>query len=87
MVLIFTVKDNRSTLSRNPGIYATGGSGSGGHSNPSRAGLAEVNEHLALAVIRLQQSMDLVVNRLESIENRIERRVSLNLDWIINNFN
>ncbi|CAG2109598.1 unnamed protein product [Medioppia subpectinata] len=50
-----------------------GDGGSGGHgSNPHDYSIG-INEQLALAVIRLQQSMDQVVNRLDALESMLSR--------------
>lgn len=51
---------------------AAGGSGGGHGSNPHDYSIG-INEQLALAVIRLQQSMDQVVNRLDALEAMLTR--------------
>lgn len=50
----------------------TGGTGGGNGSNPQDYSIG-INEQLALAVIRLQQSMDQVVNRLDTLESMLTR--------------
>ncbi len=53
-------------------IRGTGGTGGGSGSNPQDYSIG-INEQLALAVIRLQQSMDQVVNRLDTLESMLTR--------------
>jgi len=58
-------------------IYDDGGEsaikkgGSGGSGFSGREPISEVNEQIAVAVLRLQQSMEAVVNRIDSIETRL----------------
>ncbi|KAI1283012.1 Acyl-CoA-binding domain-containing protein 5 [Halotydeus destructor] len=54
------------------GSMTTGGAGgSGGQYGTGDRRTGDVNEQLTLAVFRLQQSMDQVVNRVDSLENRL----------------
>ncbi|CAG2183456.1 unnamed protein product, partial [Oppiella nova] len=50
-----------------------GDGGPGGHGSNPRDYSIGINEQLALAVIRLQQSMDQVVNRLDALESMLSR--------------
>ncbi|XP_054161756.1 acyl-CoA-binding domain-containing protein 5-like isoform X2 [Oppia nitens] len=50
-----------------------GEGGSGGHGHNLHEYSVGINEQLALAVIRLQQSMDQVVNRLDALEAMLSR--------------
>jgi acyl-CoA-binding protein len=49
---------------------SAGGSGGGGHFS-GREPIPEVNEQIAVAVLRLQQHMEHVVNRIDSLESRL----------------
>ena len=53
-----------------------GGSGNGRESNSHEYSIG-INEQLALAVIRLQQSMDQVVNRLDALETTLSRQTQV----------
>jgi acyl-CoA-binding protein len=67
--------DSRMPVSQPIGsssIRGTGGTGGGSGSNPQDYSIG-INEQLALAVIRLQQSMDQVVNRLDTLESMLTR--------------
>ena len=52
---------------------AAGGDDGSGNSAQRPVSLPEVNEQIAVAILRLQHSMEQVCYRLDSIENRIER--------------
>lgn len=52
---------------------AAGGDEGPGNSAQRPVSLPEVNEQIAVAILRLQHSMEQVCYRLDSIENRIER--------------
>jgi len=60
----------------------TGGTGGGSGSNPQDYSIG-INEQLALAVIRLQQSMDQVVNRLDALESMLTRDSRVIVNTII----
>lgn len=74
------VQSNRSALSSSShfpsAMTASGGDGRG--PQQGRVGPSDVNEQIALAVLRLQQSMDQVNGRLDSIESNmaVNKRVS-----------
>jgi acyl-CoA-binding protein len=53
---------------------ASGGNGGSGGRPP--VSIPEVNEQIAVAILRLQHSMEQVCYRLDSIESRIERQAS-----------
>ena len=64
---------NQPNQESNP-INSRGAGGSGnGHGSNSHEYSIGINEQLALAVIRLQQSMDQVVNRLDALESILSR--------------
>jgi len=70
----------RSGAAGYSGASGGGGGNGGGYATGS---LPEVNEQIAVAILRLQHSMEQVCLRLDSIENRIQRpsdnRVSFSL--------
>ena len=76
------VQSNRPTTSsptHGSSSLATSGSGDGRGPYQGRSGgPSDVNEQIALAVLRLQQSMDQVSGRLDSIERKlaVSKRVS-----------
>lgn len=67
------VQSNRSTYSSSSHLPAamTASGGDGRGPQQGRVGPSDVSEQIALAVLRLQQSMDQVSGRLDSIERSI----------------
>lgn len=59
------------TQGSNPGASSAGSTGGGNGHSTSRSNIPEVNEQIAIAILRLQQSMEQVCNRLDSLETRI----------------
>lgn len=66
--------DRYSADRRLQDMSSQGASASGGYPPlppPSRSSIPEVNEQIAVAILRLQQSMEQVVQRLDSLETRL----------------
>lgn len=59
------------TQSTNPGPSSSGSTGGGNGHSTNRSNIPEVNEQIAIAILRLQQSMEQVCNRLDSLETQI----------------
>lgn len=57
-------------------VGSSGASGGNGGSGSGPVAIPEVNEQIAVAILRLQHSMEQVCYRLDSIESRIERQAS-----------
>ena len=57
---------------------SSAGSTGGGNGHPASRVIPEVNEQIAIAILRLQQSMEQVCNRLDSLETQIRINVSSN---------
>ena len=55
----------------NPTASSSGSTGGGNGHSSGRSNIPEVNEQIAIAILRLQQSMEQVCNRLDSLETRI----------------
>lgn len=69
----------RSTRSQQDNFApSSAGSTGGGNGHPASRVIPEVNEQIAIAILRLQQSMEQVCNRLDSLETQIRMNVSSN---------